>query len=44
MSQAIRKLKCEFDMTLIYVCKAFWREINIPTHLRHCQDSPEVKS
>ena len=44
MSQATRKLKFEVDVAVIYVCKAFWQEINTPAHLRHCQDSSEFKS
>ena len=43
MSQVIRKLKFEVDVALIYVCKAFWREVSTPAHQRHCQDSSKVK-
>ena len=44
MSQVMRKLMSEVEVALIYVCKAFWREINTPAHLQHCRDSLEVKS
>ena len=44
MSQIIRTLKLEVYMAIIYVCKAFWREIDTPAHLRHCHDSSGVKS
>ena len=47
LNQVIGKLMFELDVvliSLIYVCKAFRREINTPAHLRHCQDSSEVKS
>ena len=43
MSQVIRNLKFEVDVALIYVFKAFWREISTPTNLRHGQDSSDVK-
>ena len=33
MSQVIIKLNFEVDVALIYVCKAFWREINTPANL-----------
>ena len=44
MSQVIRKLKFEVNVAFIYVCKAFSREINNPSHLTHCQDISEVTS
>ena len=42
--QVIWKLKFKVDVALIYVCKAFWQEINTSVHQRHCQDSSRVKS